>query len=185
MTRPSAWAQRRAIGTPRRTEGGRPGVDVHTATDPVADRPRRWTRRSADDDPDVHNRGWFSTDSAPLSTIERSKWTRRAWPRNVRAMSRSRSVGVDQLPDGGDLTPELVVDGDLARDLVAGVQDRRVIPAAKLGTDPEERDIRLFTHQEHRDLARHDDRLVSLLAGEDVHRDAVVLRHDLRDALGR
>ena len=76
------------------------------------------------------------------------------------------SVGVDQLADGRDVAAQLVVDGDLAVDLVAGVEDRGVVAAAQLGADPEERDVRLLAHQEHRDLARRHDRPVALLAAE-------------------
>src|SRR5689334_22149047 len=39
---------------------------------------------------------------------------------------------VDQFADRRDLTAQLVVRGDLARDLVAGVQDRGVVAPAQL-----------------------------------------------------
>src|SRR5438045_4795469 len=101
---------------------------------------------------DVHNAGPFSTDSGHLSTAAGRSAARTA-----------SSVGVDQLPDRRDLTPELVVDRDLAVDLVARVEHGRVIATAEFGTDPQERDVRLLAHQEHRDLARDDDGLVALL----------------------
>src|SRR6185436_20032485 len=141
---------------------------------------------------DVHTPGWFSTGSARLSTREpESQPLKPFWaegPRgfnSLRPMARTGSpqssgrerrfpsrvprrraalVGVDQLPDGRDLAAQLVVDGDLAVDLLAGMQDRGMVTPAELGTDPEQRDVRLLAHQEHRDLARHDDRLVALLA---------------------
>jgi len=47
-----------------------------------------------------------------------------------------RSVGVDQLADRGNLPPELIVDGRLAGDLVAGMKDRGVVAATQLGADP-------------------------------------------------
>ena len=40
------------------------------------------------------------------------------------------SLGVDHLPDGIDLAPHLVVLAELAGDLVAGVQDGRMIASA-------------------------------------------------------
>ena len=45
--------------------------------------------------------------------------------------------GVDELADRGDLSSKLVVGGDFARDLVAGVQDGRMIATAELGADPQ------------------------------------------------
>ena len=93
------------------------------------------------------------------------------------------SVRVDELADRGDLAPQLVVDGRLAVDLVAGMEDRRVVATAELGADPEERHVGLLAHQEHRDLAGHDDRLVALLALERLHRDAVVVGDHLGDPL--
>src|SRR5450755_1795054 len=94
-----------------------------------------------------------------------------------------RSVGVDQLAHSGDLAPKLVVGRRLAVDLVAGVEDRGVVPPAELGTDPQERHVGLFAHQVHRDLAGHDDRPVALLALERLHRHAVVVGHDPGDPL--
>ena len=51
------------------------------------------------------------------------------------AEARPALVGVDQLADGGDLAAQLVVDGDLAGDLVAGVEDGGVVAPAELGAD--------------------------------------------------
>ena len=53
------------------------------------------------------------------------------WP------SRFASLGVDHLPDRIDLAAHLVVLAELASDLVAGVQHRRMIAAAQLRTDVE------------------------------------------------
>ena len=47
------------------------------------------------------------------------------------------SVGVDQLANGCDLAAKLVVDGGFAGDLVAGVEDGRVVAPSQLSTDPE------------------------------------------------
>ena len=47
------------------------------------------------------------------------------------------SVGVDQLADGCDLAAKLVVDGGFAGDLVAGMEDGRVVAPSQLSTDPE------------------------------------------------
>src|SRR3954454_19862916 len=95
---------------------------------------------------DVHNADPFSTDSGRLSTAA------------GRSAARTpSSVGVDQLPDGRDLTAELVVDRDLAVDLVARVEHRRVVATAEFCADPQERHVGLLAHQEHRDLARNDD----------------------------
>src|SRR5215213_9184376 len=88
-----------------------------------------------------------------------------------------RSVGVDELPNRGDLPAQLVVAGRLASDLVAGVQHRGMVAPTQLGADAQERDVGLLAHQEHRDLARHDDRLVALLAAEGLEWNAVVLGH--------
>src|SRR6185369_7180800 len=76
---------------------------------------------------------------------------------HTRAARPPRSVGVDQLADRRDLAAKLVVAGRFAGDLVAGVEDRRVVPTAELRADPEERHVGLLAHEEHRDLARHDD----------------------------
>src|SRR4051794_34466349 len=82
---------------------------------------------------DVHNGTLFSTDSGGLSTVA------------GRSAARTpTSVGVDQLPDCGDLAPELVVDRDLAIDLVARVKHGRMVPPAELGADPQERHVRLL-----------------------------------------
>ena len=64
-------------------------------------------------------------------------------------------------------------------DLVACVQDRRVVAAAELGADAQQRDVRLRAHQVHGDLPWHDDGPVALLAPERLQVDAVVLRHGL------
>ncbi len=53
----------------------------------------------------------------------------------------------------------------------------------QLRPDPEEGDVRLLAHQEHRDLARRDDRPVALLAAQLLHPHAVILRHRLGDLL--
>src|SRR6476646_3411943 len=107
--------------------------------------------------------GGFPPESCPYP----QRWAVRGPIRARRGRRRrtaTRSVGVDQLPDRGDLAAQLVVDGDLTIDLVAGVQDGRVVTSAELGPDPQQRDVGLLAHQEHRDLARHDDGLVALLA---------------------
>src|SRR3712207_9441540 len=49
-------------------------------------------------------------------------------------------------------------------------------PATQLLPDAQQRDVRLRTHQVHRDLTRHDDGAVALLALELVDLDAVVVR---------
>ena len=56
----------------------------------------------------------------------------------ARARIRRPSIGVDQLPYRGDLAPQLVVHGRLAGDLVARVEDRRMIAPAQLRADPEQ-----------------------------------------------
>src|SRR5439155_21625912 len=96
-------------------------------------------------------------------------WTTRA--------SSGASVGVDQLADRRDLPPQLVVACRLPGDLVAGVEHRGVVAPAELRADAQERDVGLLAHEEHRDLARDDDRLVALLALERVEAHAVVLGH--------
>lgn len=48
----------------------------------------------------------------------------------------SRLLGVDQLADRRDLAAELVVVRDLARDLVARMEDGGVVAIAELGADP-------------------------------------------------
>jgi hypothetical protein len=53
----------------------------------------------------IHTNGRFPGQGIPLA---------RRW---------GRSVGVDQLSDGGNLPPQLIVDGRLAGDLVAGMED--------------------------------------------------------------
>ena len=59
-----------------------------------------------------------------------------------------------------------------------------MVPSAEFGPNTQERDIGLGPHQEHRDLARHDDRLVPLLALQGIETDSVVVGHGLDDALG-
>ncbi len=71
---------------------------------------------------DVHNGVRFSTESSGLSTRGGSLRPFRATP---------ASVGVDQLPDRGDLASQLIVVGRLAGDLVARVEHRGVVPAAR------------------------------------------------------
>ena len=58
--------------------------------------------------------------------------------RAARPSPTAGSVGVDQLADRGDLAAQLVVRARFAGDLVAGVEDRGVVPPAELGADPEE-----------------------------------------------
>src|ERR1035437_544198 len=74
-----------------------------------------------------------------------------------------RLVGVDQLADRRQLPPQLVVDAHLAVDLVASMEDGRVISSTQLRSDTQQGHIRLLAHQEHGDLAGHDDGLVALL----------------------
>src|ERR1019366_2922986 len=95
-----------------------------------------------------------------------------------------RSISVDQLAYGGDLATELGPGRRLAVDLVAGGEDRGVVSAAELGTDPQERHVRLLAHEVHRDLAGYDDRPVTFLALEGVPRDTVIVRHHPGDPLG-
>jgi len=67
-------------------------------------------------------------------------WSRagRVRPDASTAARPPRSVGVDQLADRGDLPAQVIVDRDLPVDLVARVQDRRVVPATELGADAQE-----------------------------------------------
>jgi hypothetical protein len=51
---------------------------------------------------------------------------------------RDVSVGVDQLANRRDLPAQLVVAGGLPGDLVARMEDRRVVAVAELGADPEQ-----------------------------------------------
>src|SRR5919206_4006022 len=95
------------------------------------------------------------------------------------------SVGVNELPDGRYLASEFVVDGRFTGDLVARVENRGMVAPAELCADSKQRYVRLLAHEEHRDLARHDDALVALLAAQRVHLDAVVVRDRLGDALRR
>src|SRR4051812_49277249 len=105
---------------------------------------------SAETGADVHIREGFSTGIRPLSTRSpadgspehRFRASLAVMPQalasadeRVSIGDERVSIGVDELPDGGDLAPELVIRGDLAVDLVAGVEDRRVVAAAELGTD--------------------------------------------------
>ena len=64
---------------------------------------------------------------------------RRALPSRKRgagkAIDREASVGVDELADRSQLTPQLVVDAHLAIDLVAGVQHRGVVSSTQFGAD--------------------------------------------------
>jgi hypothetical protein len=103
---------------------------------------------------DVHIGPWLSTESGWLSTRRGRKPAQEApeLASSVRvgpasgATSQSPatpfgatgSVGVDQLADGGDLTAELVVDSGFAGDLVAGMENGRMVAPAQLGPDPEE-----------------------------------------------
>ena len=120
--------------------------------------------------------GGFPPDSRPYprpSPVALATGCHRAVRPPPPAASRERrtaisgaSVGVDELSDRGELSPQLLVRGGLAAYLVAGVDHRGVVPPAELGADPEERDVGLLAHEEHRDLTRHDDRLVALLSGQ-------------------
>ncbi len=116
--RPLVDGPTRAVGV----RGERPWTNAWPVRRVSRERPISSTtgagNRAADAE-DVHRVAPLSTDSGPLST-----------PGAV-------SVGVDQLPDRRDLASQLVVDRDFAGDLVAGVEDRGVVPAAELGTDPE------------------------------------------------
>src|SRR5579859_4040364 len=79
--------------------------------------------------------------------------TRRVENGAARLRVAHRSVSVDELPNRRDLASQLVVDGGQSSDLVAGMEDGRVIAAAELGADPKERDVGFLAHEEHRDLA--------------------------------
>ena len=59
-----------------------------------------------------------------------------------------------------------------------------MVAPAQLGPDPEQGDVGLRAHQEHRDLARHDDRLVALLAAQRFHLDPVIVGDGHRNAFG-
>jgi hypothetical protein len=108
----------------------------------------RWTcppRREGNSPPevgDVHNHPRLSTESTRLST---RKGPGRAFACRPPS-AEGRLVRVDQLADRGDLAPQLIVDGRLAGDLVAGMEDGRVVPATQLGADPQQRDVGLLAH---------------------------------------
>ncbi len=71
----------------------------------------------------VHKAMTFSTETGPFST------------RDARGLD---SVGVDQLADGGQLAPKLVVVLALPVDLGAGMQNGGMVPPAELGTDAQQ-----------------------------------------------
>src|SRR3954470_7379069 len=79
-------------------------------------------------------------------------------------LGRSVSVGVQQLPEGPDVTSEVVVLSHLSLDLFAAVQHRGMVSATKRFADPKERCLGLFAHQVHRDLAREHDLPVACLS---------------------
>src|SRR5687768_3580620 len=109
-----------------------------------------------------------------------------AKPAEIRGFSWAvRLLGVQHLPEGADVSPEVIVLRHLALDLLAAVEHGRVIAPAQGLADPHERRLRLLTHQVHRDLAREDDLLVPRLSPQLVGRHAVVARDGLDDAVGR
>src|SRR5207249_2534966 len=86
----------------------------------------------------------------------------------------------------GQLLHEVVhraVLADQAGDLRRRVDDRRVVAAAKLLADLRQRGVGELAREVHRDLARVDDVLRALVAGELLEREAEALRDELLDPL--
>src|SRR5260221_3426925 len=79
---------------------------------------------------------------------------------------RTGSLRVERFPEGVDIAAEIVVLAHLALDLLAAVEDGRMVAAAEGLADPEKRRLGLFAHQVHRDLARQHDLLVPGLAAQ-------------------
>src|SRR6187200_1098112 len=125
MNRPNPWTEAVGSGMERGMPGGQ-SSNRHPS--PPRDRVsvhRGEPLRPPESAGYVHRRAWFSTDSRWLSTGRGPGMGFAAGPRRC-------SVGVDQLADRGDLAAQLVVDRHLAVDLVAGMQDRRMVAAAEL-----------------------------------------------------
>src|SRR5437764_11137529 len=97
-------------------------------------------------------------------------------PRRAAGVGSGGLLGVEELAERVDVAPEVVVLAHLALDLLAAVEDGRVVAAAEGFTDAEQRRLGLLAHEVHRDLARQDDLLVAGLAAELIRGNAVVLR---------
>jgi hypothetical protein len=68
--------------------------------------------------------------------------------------SQAGSVRVEQLAKRSDVAAEIVVLGHLSLDLLAAMEDRRVVTTAESLADPHEGGLGFFAHEVHRDLSR-------------------------------
>src|SRR5688572_1520242 len=91
------------------------------------------------------------------------------------------SSGSDALPQLLHADPDGAVLADLVLDLVARVNDRRVIPPAESLADLDERQVGVLAAEVHRHLPGNGQGLGALLRLESLDRDAVLLRHLLLD----
>src|SRR5688500_13125042 len=123
----------------------------------------------------VHVAEWVAdlADAPVTHREEPHRWTSPASPGGAA----TGSVGVDQLANRRDLASQLVIARRFPGDLVAGVQDRGVVPVAEPRADAQQRDDGFLAHQEQRDLPGHHDRLVALLALEPVQPHALRFTH--------
>src|SRR6266545_4509874 len=100
-------------------------------------------------------------------------WRTAGGARHIRWWS-SIPFGQQPLTDHKHVPPQPVIDLHLVADLLPAVQHGRVVTAAELSPDLEQRRGRLLAHEIHGDLPWHDDLTIALLAAQQLRIDLVV-----------